>query len=142
MSLRAAIVGGSQMAEHPNVELFRRGYTAFQSGDMDTLRTLLSPDVVWNAPGRNRFSGAFRGVDQVLNVFMQQAQDTDGSLRVEVHDILANDEHGVAMATISAQRAGKSFSDRYTHVVHIQDGKVTESWIMQENPYGLDEFWG
>jgi len=129
------------MAEHPNAELFRRGYAAFQSGDLESLRSLLAPDVVWNVPGRNRFAGIFRGVDDVLKLFMQQFQETNGTFRVEVHDILANDDHAVALATVSAERNGKSVSDRYTHVAHFKEGKLTESWICDENLYAIDEFW-
>ena len=35
---------------HPNEDLIRRGYDAFSSGDMDTLRELFHPDIVWHAP--------------------------------------------------------------------------------------------
>ena len=129
------------MAEHPNAELFRRGYKAFQAGDLDTVRSLFASDIVWNVPGTNRFAGEHRGVDDVINLFAQQFQETDGTLKVEVHDILANDEHAVALASVSAERGGKRVSDRYTHVVHIVDGKVTESWIFDENPAAVDEFW-
>ena len=36
---------------HPNEDLIRRGYDAFSRGDMDTLRELYHPDIVWHAPG-------------------------------------------------------------------------------------------
>ena len=129
------------MAEHPNAELFRRGYNAFQAGDLDTVRSLFASDIVWNVPGNGRFAGTFRGVDGVINLFVQQFQETNGTFKVDVHDILGNDEHAVALASVSAQRAGKSVNDRFTHVVHIVDGKVTESWIFDENPAAVDEFW-
>lgn len=129
------------MADHPNAELIRRGYTAFQTGDMDTLRTLFAPDIVWTWPGHNRFSGEHRGTDAVLSAFAQQFQETNGTLRVEVHDVVANDEHGVALATFSGERNGKQASDRYAHVFHIKEGRVTESWILDENPEVIDEFW-
>ncbi|HEX6493738.1 MAG TPA: hypothetical protein VF112_09515 [Candidatus Dormibacteraeota bacterium] len=47
---------------------------------------------------------------------MKNMQETEGTFKVEVHDILANDEHAVALAVVSGQRQGKSLSDRYTHV--------------------------
>jgi uncharacterized protein len=130
------------MAEHPNAELFRRGYNAFQTGDLDTVRSLFAPDIVWNVPGNNRFAGAHHGVDDVISLFVQQFQETGGTFKVEIHDILGNDEHAVALASVSADRGGRHVSDRYTHVVHIKDGKVTESWIFDENPAVVDEFWG
>jgi uncharacterized protein len=42
---------------HPNEDLIRRGYDAFSSGDMDTLRELFHPDIVWHAPGRSQLAG-------------------------------------------------------------------------------------
>jgi len=45
------------MAEHPNVERFRRLYEAFSKGDVDTIREALADDLVWHVPGRHRFSG-------------------------------------------------------------------------------------
>jgi uncharacterized protein len=129
------------MADHPNAELFRRGYAAFQAGELDTVRSLFAPDIVWNIPGHNRFSGEHRGVDDVLNLFAQNFQETSGTFRVDIHDILANDEHAVALATVSGERNGKKLNDRYTHVVHIKDGRVTESWIFGENQDVVDAFW-
>jgi ketosteroid isomerase-like protein len=42
---------------HPNEELARRGYDAFARGDMDTLRELFDPEIVWHFPGRSPLAG-------------------------------------------------------------------------------------
>ena len=42
---------------HPNEDLIRQGYDAFSSGDMDTLRELFHPDIVWHASGRSQLAG-------------------------------------------------------------------------------------
>ena len=42
---------------HPNAELFAKGYAAFQAGDLDTVRDLFAPDIVWHLPGKNHLSG-------------------------------------------------------------------------------------
>ena len=36
------------MADHPNVELLRRGYAAHGAGDLDTVNELFADDVVWH----------------------------------------------------------------------------------------------
>ncbi len=51
---------------HPNEELVRRGYEAFATGDMETLRELLDPEIVWHFPGRSVLAGDHRGPDAVL----------------------------------------------------------------------------
>ncbi len=39
------------MSEHPNIELSRRGYAAFGTGDMATLTELIADDAVWHVGG-------------------------------------------------------------------------------------------
>jgi uncharacterized protein len=130
------------MADHPNVELFKRGYAAFQSGDLDTVRSLFDDDIVWHIPGRNHNSGDVKGVDNVLATFLQNMQETNGTFKVELHDVLGNDAHAVALATVSGEKDGKSLHDNYTHIVHVANGKITESWIFDEHQDVVDDFWG
>ena len=130
------------MADHPNAELFKRGYAAFQTGDLDTVRLLFDDDIVWHIPGHNQQSGDYKGVDNVLATFLRNMQDTNGTFKVELHDVLGSDAHAVALATVSGEKDGKTLKDNYTHVVHIANGKVTESWIFDEHQDVVDDFWG
>jgi uncharacterized protein len=66
-------------------------------------------------------------------------QRARGSFRVEVHDILANDEHAVGLHKASAEREGRTLEDNNTLVFHVRDGKVTEVWQYWADPYAADE---
>lgn len=124
-----------------NLEALRRGYEAFQTGNLDVLRDeLFDPDIVWHSPGRGPVSGDYRGADAVIGLFVKQFELTDGTFKVEVHDFLATDDHAVAIATLSGQRGGRSITDQYAHVCHFRDGRVTEAWILAFDPVKADEF--
>ena len=127
---------------HPNEELIRKGYEAFGKGDMDTIRGLFAEDIVWHAPGRSQFSGDFQGVDEVLGQFARLFEETNGTFNVEIHDVLANDEHVVVLAVARGERSGKTLEDRGVQVFHVKDGKVTEQWLHSEDQYAADEFFG
>jgi ketosteroid isomerase-like protein len=127
---------------HPNEDLIRRGYDAFSSGDMQTLRELFHPDIVWHAPGRSQLSGDHRGVDAVLGFFGQTMELTGGTFRVEVHDVVANDQHAVGLNSVHAERAGKTLEDNNTLVCHDRDGKVTEVWQYSSDQYAADALFG
>jgi ketosteroid isomerase-like protein len=71
---------------HPNEDLIRRGYDAFSGGDMDTLRELFHPDIIWHAPGRGQLAGDHQGVDAVLGYFGRTMEMTGGNFGVEVRD--------------------------------------------------------
>lgn len=129
------------MSASDNAAVVRRGYEAFSRGDMATLQELFAPDIKWHANGRNRMAGTFEGIADVLGNFGQLAAESGGTFRVEVHDLLASEDHVVVLARSSADRAGKHFEGNYCHVFHLSGGKVTESWVVNEDPYVLDEFW-
>jgi hypothetical protein len=118
------------MAEHPNIALLRRGYGAFASGDMETLRELIAPDVIWHSGGHNQLSGDYKGIDETLGLFARFFELTGGDQRQELHDLLANDEHGVVLLKQHIGRPdGRSYDGNDVHVFHISEGKVTEFWL-------------
>ena len=132
------------MSAQTNAAALRKGYDAFSRGDMDALRNeVFSPDIVWHQGGRNQTSGDYRGADAVIGLFGKLFQLTDGTFRVELHDVLASDEHVVALARTTGQRAGKTIQHgEYSHVCHFRDDKLAEVWIVNVDPYEIDEFFG
>jgi ketosteroid isomerase-like protein len=126
---------------HPNEDLVRRGFAAFGTGDIATLRELLADDVIWHVGGRSPITGDYKGIDEVLGFFAQLAERAGGTFRVDVHDLLANDEHVVALVKGTAERDGKTLNDNGAQVFHVQGGKVTEEWFHAGDQYASDEFW-
>ena len=126
---------------HPNEELVRKGFDAFGKGDMDTIRGLFADDIVWHAPGRGPLAGDFRGIDEVLQQFGRVFEMTGGTFSLEIHDILANDDHVVALVHAEGERGGKKLAQNGVQVFHIKDGKVTEQWLHADDQYAADQFW-
>jgi ketosteroid isomerase-like protein len=129
------------MADHPNLELMRRGYNAYTTGDMQTIDELFADDVVWHIAGRSPVSGDYVGKEQIFGFFGKLQELSQGTSKVEVHDLLADDEHGVAIVTESATRDGRNFEGRTVHVLHLSGGKVTEFWDAHIDQASADEFW-
>jgi ketosteroid isomerase-like protein len=128
------------MAEHPNVELIRGGYALFEKGDIPAFLELQSDDTVWHIPGRNKLSGTYTGKAGVGEFFTKIGTDYPET-KIELHDILANDEHATAMMTISSSKGDKSISQSYVHVMHIKDGLITEFWELPVDQYLEDDFY-
>ena len=64
-----------------------------------------------------------------------------GTFSIEIHDILANDEHAVALVRTRAKRSGKSLDAMESHVWHLSNGKASEFWNLTWDTYAGDEFW-
>jgi len=127
---------------HPNEELIRGGFDAFGKGDLDTVGELFADDIVWHFPGASQISGDFSGKDAVLQWLGRSFELTGGTLKLELHDVLANDEHAAALTRVTAQREGKSLDDPSIQLFHVKDGKATESWIYPSDQRVSDDFWG
>lgn len=127
------------MAEHPNVDVLRRGYAAFDAGDVDGFMAVLADDIVWTIPGRNKLSGVYKGKGEVGTFLGKVMELTGGDTKIELHDVLASDDHGVAVVRISSTVGGKSFAQNYVHLSHITDGKMTAFWELPEDQYAEDE---
>jgi ketosteroid isomerase-like protein len=126
---------------HPNEDLARRGYAAFATGDMATLNELFADDIVWHAPGRNELSGTFKGKDEVFANLQKNMELTGGTFRLEIHALIADDDHAVALLRARAEREGKTLDVNTVQIFHIADGKLTESWLHPSDAYASDEFW-
>ena len=127
---------------HPNEDLIRKGYAAFQSGDMAALSELFADDVVWNAPGRNQLSGTFRGKEEVFATFQKVFELTGGTFKLDIHTVLADDDHAVVLTRSTGEREGRKLDDNTVQVFHVSDGKVTEQWLYPGDVYASDDFWG
>ncbi len=129
------------MADHPNAALLRKGYEAFGKGDTATMTELFAEDVVWHLAGNNPLSGVHRGRDTVFAIFAKTTQLSGGTFKIDLHDVLANDQHAVALTRATASREGKQLNSLDTDVYHVSGGKVTEWWSFVENGRVTDEFW-
>ncbi len=128
--------------EHPNLTRARTGYEAFGKGDLDAVKELFADDIVWHATVAGPLNGDYKGVDEVLGFFGKLMQETGGTFKQEIHDLLANDEHGVGIVSVSAERNGKRLDGaRSVHVFHMKDGKMTEFWVAPLDGDALAEFW-
>ncbi len=129
------------MAEHPHAERLRRGYDAFASQDLDTLRELIAEDAVWHATASGRLSGDYNGHDDIFGFFMRLYEETGGTVKIDVHDVLANDDHAVGIVLTSAERNGRRLDQKTVHVFNMtDDGRVSEFWGFTEDTAAANEF--
>jgi uncharacterized protein len=127
---------------HPNEDLLRRGYEAFGAGDMDTVLALFHPDIAWHNGGSNQTTGDYRGHQEVMGFFGRLMELSGGSFRLDIHDIVANDGHGVALVTAHGERDGQTMAVREANIWHLADGRATEFWAFAEDQAAIDRFFG
>ena len=126
------------MQEHPNAVLWRKAQEAFSRRDFDSLRESWAENIVYHFPGTSRLAGDHRGLQAVLAFF---ANLVEMNVQIaEVHDVLASDEHVVALVRATASRPGKELNVNQANVYNVRDGKITEAWLLPTEQSVMDEF--
>lgn len=130
------------MAEHPNATLVRKGFKAFNAGDVATLTEVIASDAHQHMPGHNRFSGEHKGRDEILAMYGRMAHETGGTFRAELEQVYANDHRAVAIFRGTGTREGRRLDERHAMCFEILDGKATEMDDIPLDGITDDAFWG
>lgn len=69
------------------------------------------------------------------------AERSGGTFSLDIHDIVANDDHTVALVKTRGERDGRQLEDNAVHVLHIDDGKVASFWSFVWDQQAQQEFW-
>jgi uncharacterized protein len=124
-----------------NTTVIRDAYQAFAKGDIPGVLAALSTDLEWHVPGRSPLSGTYHSHDGVMQFFGTCQELSNGTLRVELDELLADGERVVALTTVSAERNGRSWSSPEVHVWRLNNGQAIDFREYQGDQQTEDEFW-
>jgi ketosteroid isomerase-like protein len=119
--------------------LLRRAYEAAGDGDLQPLLDALTDDVTWQDSTLGPLAGEYRGKQEVLAFFGKMAEVYGGTLRLEVVDILANDQHGVVLTREQGESAGKAVAWNGVQVWTFRDGRCARFLAVNDGTY--NRFW-
>jgi len=123
------------MAEHPNAALLRSAHEAWARGDVQAMAALLHEDVVWHEIGNPE---PVRGRAAVAARAGGSGFEVSGSL----HDIVANDDHAVALVHAVARHGDRTLEYRTAEIYHVRDGRVVERWAFSDDTAAIVAFFG
>jgi ketosteroid isomerase-like protein len=117
-------------------------YEARERGDLETVRSMLSDEVVWHEPDvGSEYTGDLRGPDAVIRMIHEAGELSGGSFRLVPRAVVANGEHAVAMVDWSAERDGERLEGKEVAVYRIRAGRVVEASFHQDDADLDRQFW-
>ncbi|HEX9548989.1 MAG TPA: nuclear transport factor 2 family protein [Acidimicrobiales bacterium] len=123
-----------------NTARIRKGYEAFNKGDVETLVDLFAKDVVWHFPGTSKLAGEHVGRDATLTMLGAYGSASGGTLQANLLDVMASDDHVAGWANDTATVAGKVLDVHAAVIFAMRDGKVIEAWHHFDDLNALDAF--
>ena len=123
------------MEEHPNAALVRDALNAFNQGDFEQFAGMLADDVNWYEVGATE---PIRGKEAISASLGSGGQDYE--IEADVHDVVANDLHTLALVNATARRGDKTLHYQTVEILHFSDGKVSDRWSFAGNTQEIQEF--
>jgi ketosteroid isomerase-like protein len=122
---------GTKLSLERKIQAVRDAFDAFKRGDMKALSDAWTDDFVWHARG-SVFGGDFKGKEAAMGAIARYPQELQ-DIKLDFHDIVANDNHVVALVNSSFTRSGKAYQDQLVYIFHMNEqGKSTEGWIIAD----------
>ena len=125
-----------------NADVVRRGYAAFNAGDVKTLLELFDEHASWHTPGRGRIAGDYKGREAVFAQFGRYGGETAGTFKATLQHVFTTaDGRVVGLHRNTAARNGEQLDVGCCLVFELKNGRVTDG---REHVYDLhawEEFW-
>jgi ketosteroid isomerase-like protein len=126
---------------HPNALLLEKLYADFARGDIPAFLAACADPVTFQIAGKSKLAGKYTKADFASKFVAQLQELSGGTLRIETHDILASDRHGIVLATDHLVRAGKPVEFRTVHVWRFEGGKPVAWYEYPRDLYAYDQIW-
>jgi predicted ester cyclase len=132
--------------DHPNAELLRRAWAAYDRGDAEAFGACLTDDWRESEPGSDDFATL---ADERPTMSLHRTAFPDK--HTEIHRIVADDEMVACDCTVTATHTGKYFDAEPTGkrlVIHemmfnsVRDGRLAETWAMTLGPGFYEQITG
>ena len=125
-----------------NAESVRRGYEAFNKGDMKTLTELFHENASWHTPGRSPIAGDYKGREAAFAQFGRYAVGTGGTFKAVLQSVGKSDDGRiVGIHHNTAKRNGKQLEVDCCIVFEFKDGRVIDGREHFFDLHAWDKFW-
>jgi ketosteroid isomerase-like protein len=117
-----------------NSEIMKRGYEAFNSGDMDGVLEIWADDIRWEGSTDERIPGGgkYDGKDEAKQV-LTNIPDNYDSLTAAADEFLEDDDTVVVLGHLEGKaKSGNEFKVPYVHIWRMDNGLANRSQVLTD----------
>ncbi|MBF2002596.1 MAG: nuclear transport factor 2 family protein [Synechococcales cyanobacterium C42_A2020_086] len=123
---------------HPTIATIQRFFDAYNRGEMEIVREIAAPDIVWRIPGHHPLAGPKQGVDEVV-AFLQALGRSQ--FRSEVLYIGDNDDYVVDVHRGYSNLEGQDNIDQlWALMFRFENGRIKEVVNFPSDQHAADAF--
>ena len=115
------------MNEQQNIEVVKKGYEAFGSGNIPDLLDLFDENIEWRSPKveGSPLKEEYNGRDSVAE-FFKTLGESETFNRFEPQEFIAQGDKVVVLGTMDStvNSTGRDYQSDWVHIFTLRDGKV------------------
>ena len=126
---------------HPNAKLLEKFYAQFLKGEIAEALSACDDKITFQVMGKSKVAGKYNKQTYVSEFLPRLAELSNGTFSLEVHDIMASDQHAVVLVSEFVTRSTEKVQLRAAHVWRIENGKPVAWYEYPRDLYQYDEVW-
>lgn len=127
--------------KHPNTLNLEKIYADFLKNDIQALLISCGEAITFQVPGKSRLAGKYNR-NTFPDLITKLHELSEGSYKLELHDVLASEQHGAVLVTEKLMRDGKPVEFRMVHIWRFESGKPIAWYAYPRDLYQFDAAWG
>ncbi|HUF54229.1 MAG TPA: nuclear transport factor 2 family protein [Dehalococcoidia bacterium] len=128
------------MSLEDNLATTRAYADAWVKGDIAAVFALYHDDFTLHYFGESPLAGDHVGKAAAVATLGKVQQITNRKV-VEVHDIMAGEDHSAILVHEHWDQGGRTLDVRRLLVFHLRDGMLFECWLYDDDQRAVDKFW-
>jgi len=128
--------------EHPNGRRMRVAAEAIARGDMAAFLKHFPDDVMWYWPAEQTEDRLYRGHDGLMRFFGRLLDRSNGTMRPQVLDVVASDQHIVIFLRVTAARDSEHLDVVVAHFATVGPNGFTRNWFLPNDSAAWNRFFG
>ena len=129
--------------EKQTLQVVTEFVNAVQQVNLEKLGVLLHPEITWEQPGSNRFSGTKTSSGEVFQMVGGMFEVSQNTMSLsDIKTIAVHGDQASVVLTWKASRPGAELHTDNVDVYTVKDGKIVAAKIYAADIQQEDIFWG
>ena len=121
--------------KHPNAQVLEKLYADLARNEWQLVLDACAENATFQISGKSRLAGKYQKAD--LPTLAAKIRELPG-FRLEAHDVMASDRHGVALVSVFFTRNGKEEQLRAAHIWRMENGRAVAWYDYPRDLYQFD----
>ncbi|PSL48894.1 hypothetical protein CLV51_101223 [Chitinophaga niastensis] len=129
--------------EKQTLQVVTEFVTAVQQVNLEKLGALLHPEISWEQPGSNRFSGTKKTSGEVFQMVGGMFEVSQNTMSLtDIKTIAVNGDQASVVLTWKASRPGAELHTDNVDVYTVKDGQIVAAKVYATDVQQENTFWG